>query len=175
MSSVSENVLEIQKIFSGLVPSFGLNHAKILCALLYGESKNARQLMEDTGVSSAKTYKVLSELVNAKLIRETNTYPALYYVEDPLKVIDRQIKLKLKGLEQKKLELKKIVLNGDANVTEEYLIQVNGRQTKLINNKTKQAIEDEYEVSVIKRLLEKVDVKREKRFSSSGYYLKKIV
>ena len=173
MGSVQEDVLEIQRIFKGLVPGFGLNHARILQSLLFGQAKDASQLMRETGVRSAKTYQILADLVKAKVLRETNTRPAVYYVEDPIKVIDRQIKSRVRDLEQKKLELKKIILNGDSGVTEEYLIQVQGKQTKLFNNKTKQAIEDEYEVKVIKRLLEKVPTKKEEKYGVHGYYLKK--
>ena len=154
---MNEEVLKIQRIFSGLIEGFGLNHSKIYLALLTGEVKTSRQLIEETRISNEIGYIALRQLIKANLIKKTNTVPPCYFIDSPVKILDTEIRKQTRFLEGKKLELKEIIQNGNnGNGNEEYIIKINSDGRELVNRKTRHIIRDPDEIRKIKSELDKL-------------------
>ena len=136
------------------MPGFGVNHSRVLWCLLGGEPKTAKDISKATGLSKFFVYPVLRQLEAFGLIKSNGLHPKTFFVEEPLKFFDLQKKSQEKDLEAKKRELKKLIDNSSALSGEEYLIKINGGQTRLINKKTNSVVVDEFEVYSIKKRLE---------------------
>lgn len=106
---MEEEVIAIQKIFSGLVSGFGLNQAKIYKTLLDGEAKTASQLVKETLIHESVVFRELKALIKNELVQTTGSKPLLYFIDQPLRLLDSQIKKQTKLMEKKQLELKHLL------------------------------------------------------------------
>ncbi|MBN1941107.1 MAG: hypothetical protein JW772_02905, partial [Candidatus Diapherotrites archaeon] len=84
-------VLRVRELFRGVVPNFGVLHAKVFCSLFDGEIKTAKQLSEETGISHNKVYGVLKDLIREKIVFCTNTSPANYHVRNAVKTYEKLV------------------------------------------------------------------------------------
>ena len=149
-----EESLLIQ-VYSDLIDGFGTNHARVYFCLLSSEVKTARQIMDGTGICKATVYAVLKELINCGLIRCSNTTPRNYFILDPVKVFTQKVEERKRKLLKRLRKLEKVIENGTAEDDEEFLIKIGrGKQTKLINLKTKEQIKNRGEALQVKKYLE---------------------
>jgi len=169
---VEQQALELKKIFSGLTDSFGLNHAKVYYTLLSSEVKTAKQLIEETKVNQATTYAVLRELLKWELIKHSNTNPTSYFIDNPMKTFERQVKKKEKIINTKRRQLEKLIAS-DTDETEKYLIKIGkGHQTKLVNVLTKKEITYREELVRIRESLDRMlkeAPEKEKKYTVAYY------
>ena len=137
------DTLLIHDLFKHIFPDFSLNHVIVFKELWKIEPLTGEQVIECTGLSRATGFKILSELVACGLIKRTSFKPIGYYSDNPEKVFvgfSQKIVSKLRrGQEQ----IKKIVSNSSGQSNEKYLIKLDGGQSKLIDLKTHQELEDE--------------------------------
>ena len=153
---MEQQALELKKIFNGIIDSFGLNHARIYYTLISSEVKTAKQLIEEAGVNQATTYAVLRELLKWELIKASNTNPTNYYIDDPLKTFEQQVKKKEKIINAKRTQLENLIAS-DTDEIEKYLIKIGkGQQTKLVNVLTKKEITYREELVKIRESLDKM-------------------
>jgi sugar-specific transcriptional regulator TrmB len=158
---MDDAILKLKDLFCDLLPSFGVNHAKVYSALMFGEVKTASHLAKETGIAPTKVYLALRDLTEYKLINCTSTHPINYYVKNPGKIISKLVERKINFLNKKPEEFKKILNNQNGDEGKEYLIRFNGIQTKLIDNKNKTIIKDAQEIKFIRKKLEKIESKFE--------------
>ena len=134
---MEQQALELKRIFNGLIDGFGLNHAQAYYALLSSEVKTAKQLIQETGVNQATTYAVLRELLKWELIQCSKTNPTHYFIDNPMKSFEQQVKKKEQGINDKRKRLEDLIAQ-DTDESEKYLIKIGkGQQTKLVNVLTK--------------------------------------
>ena len=151
---MDEETIAIQKIFSGLVSGFGLNQAKIYRALLDGEAKTASQLVKETGIHESVIFRELKALIKNELVQTTGSKPLLYFIDQPLRLLDSQIRKQSRLMEKKQLELKNI-LEAKQHGLKEYLIRLKPDGRTLIRNpKTRQEIKDSAELCVLRKIIE---------------------
>ncbi len=149
-----EEALLVQ-VYSDLIDGFGTNHARVYFSLLSSEVKTARQIMDETGICKATVYAVLKELINCGLIRCSNTTPRNYFILDPVKVFTQKVEEQKKKLLKRLRKLEKVIENGNGEAEEEFLIKIGrGKQTKLINLRTKEQIKSRDEALQVKKYLE---------------------
>jgi len=164
--------LELKRIFNGLIEGFGLNHARVYYALLSSEVKTANQLIQETKVNQATTYAVLRELLRWELIKNSNTTPTNYFIEDPVKTFEKQVHKIEKGINDKRRQLEDLIAS-DKDETEKYLIKIGqGQQTKLVNMLTKKEITYKEELLKIRESLDtmlKEAPEKEKKYSYAFY------
>ena len=146
-------ISELKEIYSGIIAGFGTNHAKIYFGFLGKEIKDAKQVIQETRMNKVVAYRALDNLVEFGLLKHTNTRPRLYFSEKPIIALDRHIRKYARVFEQKRNELKKIVMCSDVEKIEEYLIKM-GPQTRLLNSKTKEPVNDIREIKSIQKWLE---------------------
>lgn len=158
-----ELTLKIKEIFEDLVPSFGLNHAKIYSALISREVKNATQLMQETSVSGTKTYKALNDLIKYELVYSTRDRPTAYYTKNPTKDLNNLVNKKISLLEKKPETLKEILNNWQENDQKSYLIQISGTQTKITDSYNKIIVKNETEIKTIRKQLDTMLEEMEKK------------
>lgn len=164
---MEEKALRIKEMFQDVISGFGCTHAKAFVILLNGEIKSARQLSEETGISHNKIYAILKDLIREKIVMQTNTNPANYYMNEPAKTYGRLVERKIALLEKKPGEFDKIILaNEDRGVEErEYLIKITNSQTKLFDYKNKSLVKEFREAENIIRSLngyaEKLETKKD--------------
>ncbi len=151
-----KHALELKKIFNGIVQGFGLNHARVYYTLLSSEVKTTKQLIEETNVNQATTYAVLRELLKWELIKHSNTNPTTYFIDNPMKTFEQQVKKKEKIINTKRKQLENLIAS-DLDETEKYLIKIGkGQQTKLVNVLTKKEITYREELVKIRESLDKM-------------------
>lgn len=153
--SYGNEVFDLKEIYSAFIPRFGTNHAKVYSSFLGNEIKDARRVTQETGLHRVLVYRMLADLVEFGLLKQTSTEPRLYFTEKPLNTFDRLIKRYERLFEQKRNELKKILMCSDTEKIEEYLIKL-GPQTRLLNSKTKEPVKNANEIKSIKQLLEEM-------------------
>jgi len=169
---LDEQALELKKIFDSLVNGFGLNHARAYYTLLSSEPKTAKQVIAETGVNQATTYAVLRDLIKWSLVKVSNTNPASYYTENPLKTFEQQTKRIEKTIEAKRKQLEELILK-DTDETEKYLIKIGkGQQTKLVDAITKREVKYREELVQIRNSLDqmlKEAPEKEKKYAYACY------
>ena len=164
--------LELKKIFNDLVPGFGINHARAYYSLLSSDVKTAKQLIHETGVNQATTYAVLRDLLKWELIMYSNTNPTSYYIGNPLKTFERQVKKREKVIFSKRRQLEDLIAQ-DTDESEKFLIKIGkGHQTKLMNVITKKELKYRGELMQVKESLDKMlkeAPEKEKRYAYACY------
>jgi sugar-specific transcriptional regulator TrmB len=151
-----EKALELKKVFSGLLPGFGINHARVYYCLLSSEVKTGKQVIEETKISQPIAYASLNDLLGFGLAKKTNTKPANYYSLDPIKTFYKLVKSHTKKHEKNLKKLENIILEDSENNVQKYMIEIGkGGQTKLISLLTKTEVRDKHELLQIKREFEK--------------------
>ena len=154
MLQTPENVLKLKGIFSELVHGFGINHARIYNALLTSETKTASDLIIETGVNPATTYSVLRELTRWELTKTNNTTPANYFIENPLKTLEKIHKKRDKEIEESQKKLLQLI-EKDSPKTDSIIIRIGrGEQTKLFHSTTKKELKYKEELEEVKQLVE---------------------
>ncbi|MDD5163584.1 MAG: hypothetical protein PHD95_05240 [Candidatus ainarchaeum sp.] len=163
---MDERVLRFRELFQGLVPNFGLLHAKACVALLSGGIKTAKELSQETLISHNKIYSVLKDLAREKIVFCTNADPVTFYIKDFPKIYEKLVNRKICFLQKLPEELDKMLSNENEALEEkEYLIKVSEKQTRLFDNKNKVLVKEPLEVKqVLKQLniyIEKLEPKKE--------------
>lgn len=164
--------IELKKIFAGLAPGFGLNHARIFSASLPNEVKTANQLIEETGINQATVYTVLRDLQKWELISCSNTNPASYYISDALKSFEKQVKKLERELETKRKQFQELLLQKDGNEQGFLLKIIPGPQTKLMDMTAKRHIKYKEEINKLItefQQIAKTAPEREKQLACSYY------
>ena len=165
---MEQRALELKEIFNGLVDGFGLNHAQVYYTLLSSEIKTAKQVIDETGVNQATTYAVLRELLKWELIQHSNTNPTSYYIDNPIKDFEQQVKKREKLINFKRKQLENLIIK-DYSEDEKYLIKIGkGKQTKLFNALTKKELRYREELVKVKQsldLLLKEAPEKEKKYA----------
>lgn len=163
MGGMDKEILSLKKIYSGIVPGFGVNHAKIYYTLLSSEVKTAKQIIQETGVCQPITYSVLNDLIENQLIQKNNIKPSGYFLKDPIKTYYQKTEKARKEMEKGKKELQNIILNDSQEKLQKFIIEIGkGNQTKLVNYETKQEIKEAYELKAIKKEIEEIISRNQK-------------
>ena len=169
---MDQDALELKKVFNDLIKGFGLNHARLYYTLISSEVKTAKQLIEETSVNQATTYAILRELLKWELIKHSNTNPTSYYIDNPMKTFEQQVKKKEKIINTKRKQLENLIAS-DTDETEKYLIKIGkGQQTKLVNVLTKKEIKYRGELMRIRESLDRMmrdAPEKEKRYACACY------
>ncbi len=153
---MEQQALELKKIFNGMIDSFGLNHARVYYILISSEVKTAKQLVQETGINQATVYAVLRELIKWDLIQQSNTNPASYYIGNPMKTFEKQVRKKEKIITGKRKLLEDLIAS-DVDESEKYLIKIGkGEQTKLVNVLTNKELRYREEMVKVRDSLDKM-------------------
>jgi len=149
----TKTCLEVRDLFSELVPSFGINHAKIFCLLLKGEVKTAKQLSDESGIAHHKIYSPLKDLMGEKIVYQTNGNPSCFYMKNPSKVYEKLVSRKILALEKRPEKFDRII--GEVEDVDEkvYVLRISEKQTKLLDDTNKLLVKEKREVDF---LLEKL-------------------
>jgi len=163
---LDERILKVKELFCGVVPGFGITHAKVYSSLMAGDVKTAKQLSEETGISHNKVYSILKDLIREKVVLFTNTNPANYHARNPAKTYETLVDRKISLLEKLPKEFDKILKNEpEIEGEREYLIKFSGKQTKLFDQKNKALVNEAEEAKqVIKQLniyIEKLEPRKD--------------
>ena len=143
------------EIYSDLIEGFGVNHSRIYFSLLSSEVKTAKQVIDETDVCKATVYSVLKELIESDLIGCTSSNPRNYFLADPVKAFNKKVEQKRKTLLKRLKLLEKVIENGDSEEVQEFVIRIGrGKQTKIINSKTREQITGKHEALEVKRQVE---------------------
>ncbi|HLC79287.1 MAG TPA: helix-turn-helix domain-containing protein [archaeon] len=151
---MDSDILELQRVFDGLVPRFGSNHATVYRCLLCIEAKSARQIIEETRLYRPVVYRILNDLVSFGLVTQLPGAPTMFYAEKPAQKLGSLCGQFKKKIDSKLGNFKKIIDNSTSLSGEEYLIRINGGQSLLINRKTRQASLDEHKLRELKQVIE---------------------
>jgi predicted transcriptional regulator len=136
------DVLLVHDLFKHVYPDFTLNHVTVYMSLWRIEPLSGEKVIELTGLSRATAYKILNELVAAGMLKKTSFKPIGYYAENPAKTYFACMQKVVSKLNKGKEQLKKIIDNATSLSDEEYLIKLDGGQTKLISMQTHEPISD---------------------------------
>ena len=142
MVVLDTDVLEMHDVFRHVFLDFSLNHVVVYRVLWRIEPLSGEKVILETGLSRATAYKLLNELVAAGLVKKTAFKPVGYYANNPVKVYNYYLLKTVSKLKKGKEKLKKIVGNSTSLSAEEYLVKIDGGQTKLINVQTRETITD---------------------------------
>jgi len=140
------DVLLVHDLFKHVFPDFSLNHVVVYRALWRIEPLSGERVMEETGLSRATVFRLLSELVAAGLIKKTSFKPVGYYAENPVKTYGSFSKKVVFKIRKGKEQLKKLVKNSSSLSNEQYLVKRDGGQTRMISTQTRQNLSDENEL-----------------------------
>jgi len=142
---MDDQTIRIKELFEEFLPRFGMSHAKVYGALMYGETKTAKQLYGETGISYHKIYSVLKDLEGQGILTSINTSPANFHIKSPEKTFEKLITRKKAEIERMSKDFEKII-NGepDGVYEREYLIRIDSknRQTRLFDNKNKAVVNE---------------------------------
>lgn len=152
---MDRDAVEAINIFGDLVTGFGWGHAKIYLSLKGGEPKTARQLIEETGLVRSKTYSALNYLLERGIVRCTDAHPANYQILNPDKFLNDLLRKTITRLNNKRMQLRKLNANGNGDADKEYLIKINGTQTRIIDYTNRAQVKDKDEARQIKRVLDR--------------------
>lgn len=145
------------EVYEDLIEGFGVNHSKIYYCLLSSEVKTANQIINETGVCKATVYAVLKNLIESSLLNCSNSNPRNYFLADPVKAFNKKVEEKRKTLLKRVKKLEKVIANGDSEESQVFLIKIGkGSQTKIINAKTKEQINNKTEALLVKRQIEEL-------------------
>ena len=136
-------------------PDLGVNHALVYRLLWQVEPKSGEKIILDSGLARATVYKVLRELVDEGLVRRTSFKPVCYFAPSPVKVYERKLRSTVKLLERGRDKLKSIIDNSSSLGGEVYFIKRDGGQCRLIDSKTRHALNDEESLKEIKEVVDK--------------------
>ncbi|MDO8647316.1 MAG: helix-turn-helix domain-containing protein [Candidatus Diapherotrites archaeon] len=167
---MDERILRIRSLFSNAISGFGLMHAKIYHALMFGDVKTAKQLSHETQISINKIYQVLKDLIREKIIASTGTDPTTYYAINAVKDFEKIIERKVNQLQRLPKELQKLIEIGTTacEFETEYIIRFDGKQTKLIDNKNKSLVKETQEAKqLIQQLndyIKAIEPKKDNKF-----------
>jgi len=148
---MKEEILQLKGICSELVPRFGINHAKVFFELLDKKPREAKELIEETGIPREKIYSVLKELVAFGLIKQTASVPMKFFVENPKAVLKRKIIKRERELEGQLLKFERI-LSGKATESNAYVLDL--KRTKVFGFGSKRVVEDLEELRTIRRAID---------------------
>ena len=147
---MEEDILKIQRIFSGVLPHFSYSHAKVYCALLASPAKEGRQIISETRLSKPLVYKVLGELIEFGLIRKLDGAVPAYHNCRPVTQYNSFARKQIKMLEEHKNMLKQIAGKKE-ETTATYIVEEdrNGN-SQIVNSKTKTVIREREEIRKLK-------------------------
>ena len=137
------DILAIHKIFRHIYPDFTLNHITVYRSLWQIAPLSGEQVIKETKLSRFTVYKILAELVATGLVKKTNFKPIGYYAENPVKAYHFCAQKVTSKLKRRRGQLKKLIDNASGLSNEEYLLKLDGGQTKLIHMQTHERITDE--------------------------------
>jgi len=149
---VKEEILQIKRIYSELVPRFGINHAKVFFSLLDSRPQEARELIENTGIPREKIYSVLKELAGFGLVKQAGSAPMRFFIESPREILRKKIAKREKELESKLCELEKIQCDRSSEKPRAYVLDV--EKTKIFGLKSKNSVDDVEELRAIRRAVD---------------------
>jgi predicted transcriptional regulator len=136
------DVLTVHDLFRHVYPDFTLNHVLVYRRLWRIEPISGEKVADETNLSKTSTYKILAELVAAGLVKRTSFKPIGYYAENPVKTYYACMQKIVSKLKKGKEQLREIIDNSTGLSNEEYLIKLDGGQTKLISMQTHEPISD---------------------------------
>lgn len=128
--------------FKHLFPEFTVNHALVYKLLWRLEPKSGEDIIRETGISKATTYRILHDLVLSSLVVKTSFKPVGYYAANPLKSYNLNAKRLAVKLETGKGKLENLIQNSTGLSGELYLVKRDGGQQRLIAKENRQAILD---------------------------------
>lgn len=128
--------------FKHLFPEFTVNHAQVYKLLWRLEPKSGEDVVRETGISKATTYRILHDLVLSGLVVRTSFKPVGYYAANPLKSYNLNAKKIWAKLETGRGRLENLIQNSTGLSGELYLVKRDGGQQRLIVKQNRQAILD---------------------------------
>lgn len=140
--AIDTDVLALHDLFRHVFPNFSLNHVLVYRSLWRIEPLSGERVIGHTGLSRATAYRILNELVAAGLVKKTAFKPIGYYAESPIKAYNNYLLKTVSKLRKGREKLKRIVGNSTSLSEEEYLVKIDGGQTKLINIQTREDVSD---------------------------------
>tara|TARA_Y100000310_G_C20465654_1_gene707526 strand:+ start:272 stop:778 length:507 start_codon:yes stop_codon:yes gene_type:complete len=167
---VDEEVFTIKNIFSGLVDGFGINQAKLYRSLMEGEGKTVSQLAQETGVDPCIVFREIKKMTKNELVSFTGKKPRIYYIDQPLSLLDVQIKKQTKFLQKKHGELESLIQN-ERQTASEYLIRITQNKHMIQNHVTKEPITDRKELDSLRKTIEQIiqAIREENKYPVYGY------
>lgn len=167
LAELEDSALNLKRVFSELIPGFGINHGKIYSCVLTSQVKTASQIIKETKICKQIVYKILKELIRWELIQKNNCSPACYFLNEPMKIYEK--KTKKKHTEGQK-ELEKIIEKLSQNQGKKYVVTIGDEtQTKIVNVidfNTKKIVKEKEQIQQLKEKLDLVEVKKPR----NGYY-----
>ena len=133
----------LHDLFRHVYPDFTLNHVLVYRCLWRVEPLSGEKVIGETGLSRTLAYRLLAELVVSGLVKKTRFKPVGYYAENPSKTFYSKAETIVSKLRKGREQLKKIVDNSSSLSDEEYLIKLDGGQTKIISLQTRENLNDE--------------------------------
>ena len=170
---MNKQSLLLKEVFSDLIPGFGLQHAQIYASLFSSDVKTSTQIIGESGIARSRAYMLLDDLIKWDFVGCTNTRPKSYFLKDPVEFLQEKIFEERKKLKQKIRQLGNLI-EETSEGTEAFVIKIgNGKQTKLINTKTKTEINDYNKLVEVKKEIEeliKASPERKKEYMAYKYY-----
>ncbi len=151
---LDSDVEVVHFLLRGVCPDFGVNHALVYRLLWQVEPKSGEKVILDSGLARATVYKVLRELVDEGLVRKTSFRPVCYFAPDPVRVYERKLRGMIKRLEGGTNKLRSLIDNSSSLGGEVYFIKRDGGQCRLIDSKTRHALNDEESLKELKKVVD---------------------
>ncbi len=133
-----DGVLELKEIYSRVVDGFGVNHARIMHLLLDNLPREASQIMHELSLDRGYGYLVIKQLVDLKLVKETNSSPKKYAAEETRKTFHDLVRQKTLSLMEDRLRLQQIIEQRGQAIEEEFTVAFGNQTRLLVNTKTKE-------------------------------------
>src|SRR3989338_10249141 len=95
----------------------------------------------------SRTYKVLNELISKELVTISSTIPAQYALANIEKSCQKWVQKRIKQLEKLPETARQLTLVESQEVDSmQYLVQIKGKEVKLINKLNNTVVKDVYEL-----------------------------
>ncbi|MFA6064906.1 MAG: helix-turn-helix domain-containing protein [archaeon] len=140
--------------YKHLFPDFSVPHAVVYKLLWRVNPMQVEEIVKHSGLSNATVYRMLHDLTMYELIERTNFKPVGYYVPNPMKDYNSQLKKIVTKLEKGAQRLENLLENSTGLSGELFLVKKDGGQQKLLLKQNHSLLNDAQQLLEIKKVCE---------------------
>ncbi|MDD4082004.1 MAG: helix-turn-helix domain-containing protein [Sphaerochaetaceae bacterium] len=144
----------VLEYYKHLFPEFNVYHAVVYKLLWRIEPLNGEEIVKQTGFAKSTIYRTLHDLCAYNLVNKTNFKPIGYYVANPMKDYNSNLKKVLTKLEKGAEKLESLLENSTSLSGEIFLVKKDGGQQKLFLKETRALLSETEQLLQIKKAAE---------------------
>ena len=153
MAVPDDQVQELWRSYSHVLPGISLNHLQIYLLLWGVTPKSANELILLSGLARATVYKMLTDL-GAQGLVEKNSNDAKYFAQSPLGAYCARARRSIRIIKHGKSLIKGMAQKQLGGNCELYVVPQKGRPHMLIQKATRSPLKDEYQLREIRKAID---------------------